>query len=123
MRALLVAFVVLLASAGCTDSRCNTFDGCPHDGLVGSTFAQSTDPLPDVAVTAHANATLAVAATTQSDSDGDFSLDISNGPYLLCVAAAGCPAETEMSNCCTQATPGGYASYLWEGGQWRIALP
>jgi len=114
---------ILVASPAC-DSECNTFDGCPRDGLVGSTYGQATDPLPNITVTAYASATMAVVATTESESDGDFDLDVAGGDYVLCVAVAGCPADSATSSCCTSAhAPAQYASYMWEGGQWQIGVP
>jgi hypothetical protein len=125
MRVLSIGVLVsALASCMSTDSACDPFNGCPQDGLVGKTFEQATNPLPDTAVTAYATATMAVAATTRSDADGKFELAVAAGDYVLCVAVDGCPADGETSTCCTRATaPVRFVSYYWEGGQWLETLP
>jgi hypothetical protein len=125
-----IPLLTMTACAGTRKSDCNPFDGCPRDGLVGALYQGVGGLAPLVAtVTAYqsptgSTPTLTVAETMQTDSSGDFDLTVAAGDYLLCVAAAGCPADSATSSCCTQASaPSGFGSYLWEGGQWSLALP
>ena len=105
-----------------------TFDGCPQLGLVGSLYQGVAGLSPPLLTTVTAyrsfESTLMAVATMPADSYGDFDLNVEAGPYLLCVAAAGCSADDLTSSCCTLASaPAGYVSWMWSSGKWNETLP